>query len=128
QGKNMIIRTRLPGLAVTAIVIVISGMALIGSPAIAQSLTGTVSSQKEGLMEGVLVSAKKQGSTIKVTVVSDDKGQYSFPGDRLASGTYDVNIRAAGYKIPATAVDVSSGRTARLDLKLTQVTDKLELG
>ena len=34
-------------------------------------------------MEGVLVRAKKDGSNITVTVVSDQKGEYSFPGGRL---------------------------------------------
>ena len=50
----------------------------------AAALTGTVTSAEEGPMEGVLVSAKKDGSTITVTVVTDAKGQYSFPADRLA--------------------------------------------
>ena len=43
------------------------------------SLSGQVSSAEEGLMEGVLVSAKKDGSSVTTTVVSNDKGQYSFP-------------------------------------------------
>jgi len=47
------------------------------------ALSGTVSSAKEGAMEGVLVSAKKDGSTITTTVVTNDKGQYVFPADRL---------------------------------------------
>ncbi len=32
-------------------------------------------------MEGVVVSAKKAGGTITVSVVSDEKGRYSFPAD-----------------------------------------------
>jgi hypothetical protein len=43
-------------------------------PAEAQAtpaLTGQVSSAEEGTMEGVLVSARKVGSTVTVTVVSD---------------------------------------------------------
>ena len=45
-----------------------------GVPAQAESaaLTGSVSSAAEPAMEGVLVSARKDGSTITVTVVSDD--------------------------------------------------------
>src|SRR3978361_510987 len=49
----------------------------------AAALSGQVSSAEEGAMEGVLVSAKRDGSTITTTVVSNDKGQYSFPADRL---------------------------------------------
>ena len=35
------------------------------------ALTGQVRSQEEGRMEGVLVSAKREGSTVTTTVVSD---------------------------------------------------------
>ena len=57
-----------------------------GTPSFAATLTGTVTSTKEGAMEGVLVTAKKDGSTMSVTVVSDDKGRYSFPEGRLTPG------------------------------------------
>src|SRR5580765_5538957 len=70
-------------------------------PATAQSrgptaLTGTVSSSEEGKMEGVVVSAKRPGSTIMVSVSTNAQGQYSFPADRLAPGDYDVTMRAVG--------------------------------
>jgi streptogramin lyase len=91
-------------------------------PAQAQSaaaLTGTVSSQEEGNMEGVLVTAKKEGSNINVTVVSDDKGNYSFPADRLSAGKYTITIRAAGYTLvgPRNA-EVTAGSAAKADIKL----------
>ncbi len=73
-------------------------------------------------MEGVLVSAKKADSAVTVTVVSDDKGRYSFPADRLEPGRYTISIRAIGYKLdgPKTA-DVAAGTTATADLKLSPV-------
>jgi len=40
------------------------------------TLTGTVSSDAEGRMEGVVVSAKQAGGTITVSVVTDKKGLY----------------------------------------------------
>ncbi len=40
-------------------------------------------------MEGVLVTAKKAGSTIATTVVTDKDGRYSFPASRLEPGDYD---------------------------------------
>ena len=40
----------------------------------AATLSGQVSSAEEGPMEGVLVSAKKDGSTITTTVVTNEKG------------------------------------------------------
>ena len=52
---------------------------LLSAPAFAQSaaLSGRVTSEKEGAMEGVVVSAKKVGSTVTVSVPTDDKGQFS---------------------------------------------------
>ena len=47
------------------------------SPSVA--LSGVVSSVEEGPMEGVLVGAKKVGSTITTTVVSDEQGRFVFP-------------------------------------------------
>jgi virginiamycin B lyase len=69
--------------------------------AVAQSavLSGQVSSAEEGAMEGVVVSAKKTGSTITVSVISDAQGHFSFPSGRLDPGSYALRIRAAGYEI-----------------------------
>ena len=50
-------------------------------------------------MEGVVVSAKKDGSTITVSVVTDDKGHFSFPAARLEPGHYTISARAAGYDL-----------------------------
>ena len=51
----------------------ISGSVCGGAQAQA-ALTGVVSSSDEGPMEGVLVSAKKEGSSITTTVVSGQQG------------------------------------------------------
>ncbi len=40
------------------------------------ALTGQVTSAAEGPMEGVVVTAKRAGSTIAVSVISDAQGQY----------------------------------------------------
>jgi len=44
------------------------------------ALTGRVSSDVEGPMEGVLVRAKGEGKTISITVVSDQPGELLFSG------------------------------------------------
>src|SRR3954471_19108936 len=72
-------------------------------PRAAVALTGQISSTGEGPMEGVLVSAKKAGSTITVTVVSDRDGRYQFPATRLEPGDYALRIRAAGYDLERPA-------------------------
>jgi virginiamycin B lyase len=86
-------------------------------------LTGTVASPQERRMEGVLVSAKRQGSTKTITVVSNAAGVYSFPRGRLEPGKYDIRVRAAGYVIPnpvaSMAVEIAAA-PAHLDLNLRQ--------
>jgi virginiamycin B lyase len=88
------------------------------------ALEGTIKSQEEGLMEGVVVTAKKDGSTIAVSVVSDEKGIYSFPADRLMPGHYTLTIRAGGYDLAAPGVaDVIKGKLAKVDLKPAKMSD-----
>ena len=88
------------------------------------ALTGVVSSQEEGAMEGVLVSAKRAGSTVTVTVVSDASGRYSFPRNRLEPGVHSIRIRAAGYDLdsPAT-VTVGAQQATQFDVKLRKTQD-----
>jgi virginiamycin B lyase len=81
-------------------------------------LSGTVRSDKEGAMEGVLVSAHRDGGTITVTVVSDAKGHYAFPADRLAPGHYTLSMRAVGYDLAGPTETTVPG-TADLMLKPT---------
>src|ERR1700729_1493057 len=52
------------------------------------ALSGAVSSDAEGPMEGVLVSAKQLGANISFTVVSDKQGRYSFAPNELPAGQY----------------------------------------
>jgi streptogramin lyase len=76
--------------------ILVIGLLFLSTSVYAQ-LNGRVSSAEEGAMEGVLVSAKKAGSTITVTVVSDREGRYRFPEKKLTPGKYALSVRAAGY-------------------------------
>ncbi|MBZ5698912.1 MAG: carboxypeptidase regulatory-like domain-containing protein [Acidobacteriia bacterium] len=88
------------------------------------SLTGQVSSKEEGPMEGVLVSAKRLGSTVTVTVASDKQGRYSFPQNRLQPGEYSVQIRATGFEMNDPGiVKVTAEKTATVDLKLHPIED-----
>src|ERR1700674_1273858 len=85
------------------------------------ALVGQVTSQEEGPMEGVVVRAKKDGSTITVSVISDNKGHFSFPASRLEPGHYTLKIRAVGYNLdtPATA-DLAAQKATTADLKLVK--------
>jgi virginiamycin B lyase len=88
------------------------------------ALTGQVTSTDEGAMEGVLVSAKKAGSTITITVVSDAQGRYSFPAGKLAPGQYALRIRAVGYDLDnSKSVEVAAQKTTTHDLRLRKTED-----
>ena len=87
-------------------------------------LKGSVSSTKEGLMEGVVISAKNIRTPISVSVVSNQQGVYQFPADRLSSGDYEITIRAVGYDLPRkTTVHISSDVSKTLNLNLKEVKD-----
>src|SRR5438132_14008185 len=79
-------------------------------PAHAQVLSGQVVSPEEGALEGVIVSAKRDGSTITVSAVSDAQGRYAFPAGRLEPGVHKLEIRAVGYELDgATAENLVAG-------------------
>jgi virginiamycin B lyase len=85
------------------------------------ALTGQVSSAEEGNMEGVVVSAKKAGSTVMVSVTTDAQGRYTFPENRLEPGQYDLAIRAVGYDLAApTTATVPAEASATADIKLVK--------
>jgi virginiamycin B lyase len=116
-------------LAATAIL----GLTLVGlvmaetpAPSAHLALTGKVTSQAEGPMEGVIVGAKKDGSTVTTWVVSNSQGQYSFLRDRMEPGKYAISIRAVGYELPKTSVDVTAEPTQQ-DLQLNKVTSNSKL-
>jgi virginiamycin B lyase len=87
----------------------------------AQTLSGKVSSAEEGQMEGVLVSVKKESSTVTTTVVTNEKGEFTFPAGRLEPGKYTISTRAIGYTLTGPkSVDVTAGG-ASADIKLGRV-------
>jgi virginiamycin B lyase len=88
-----------------------------------QVLSGSISSAEEGAMEGVLLSAQRDGSPIIVTVVSDERGHFHFPDGRLSSGHYTLHIRAVGYDLDGPqAVDVGSASSS-VAIKLRRTSD-----
>jgi virginiamycin B lyase len=97
---------------------------VVGGVAPSFALTGQITSMEEGRMEGVLVSARKAGSTVTITVASDEQGRYRFPSAKLEPGRYSMRIRAVGYDLDSPdAVEVTQGKTATADLKLRKAHD-----
>ena len=88
------------------------------------AVAGLVTSAQDGPLEGVLVSARKAGSPITITVVTDEQGRYRFPQARLEPGQYALRIRAVGYDLEgAGTVDVVARQTTTADLKLRKTHD-----
>lgn len=110
------------------VILTIQGMSWAQAQnATSAALSGQVSSQEEGFMEGVLVSARRTGSVTTTTVVTDQQGRYSFPAARLEPGKYSLRIRAVGYDLegPKT-VEVAAQKATLADLKLRKAsTDQI---
>lgn len=89
------------------------------STADSAALSGHVNSAEEGPMEGVLVTAKKMGSTIAVTVATNAEGIYRFPSTKLEPGQYVITVRAVGYDLEGpNTVDIGTQKGALADLRL----------
>ena len=107
------------GVSLVGIVLFLSLSSIRAQAPASAALTGQVSSKEEGSMEGVLVSAKKAGSTITVTVVSDPQGRYRFPAGRLGPGQYSLSAHATGYVVDGTAsVEITPQKAATADMQL----------
>ena len=116
------LRVAVIGISSLAVVVWLSAGNVVAQGAAA--LTGVVSSQQEGEMEGVLVTVRPNGGNHTVTVVSDARGRFSFPRTHVPSGQYAVSIRALGYDLTgANLVEVPAGGTATLDLQLQPTAD-----
>ena len=76
------------------------------------ALTGQVMSAAEGAMEGVVISAKRDGSTINVSVMTNAQGRFSFPASRLEPGHYTLKARAAGYELDGAAAEPQGAEVA----------------
>src|SRR5437773_4925848 len=114
-----------------AVLMVVGALAMLFSGGVLRlpaeepvNLTGHIKSDEEGLMEGVAVSARRAGSNMTLTVLSNAKGVYSFPQNRLEAGQYSITVRAVGYDLASrVAVAVSPESPATQDLQLRKLPD-----
>jgi len=108
-------------LLVSVASLVVAGFAATTASA-DQLLTGSVASATGQKLEGVLVSAKKEGSTITTNVYTDLNGEYFFPA--MADGKYQVWAQTLGFKTAKGAVDLTA--TKHQDFQLAAITDPEE--
>src|SRR3954466_6168841 len=101
---------------VLAIVLLNAGCALA-------QLNGRIVSP-DGALEGVVVSARKEGSPVSVSVVSNAAGEYAFPAGRLEPGRYGMRIRATGYELDGlVSMELADAGAGEVELKLRKAAD-----
>jgi hypothetical protein len=69
-------------------------------------------------MEGVIVSAKK--GIVTVSVVSNDKGEFSFPASKLGAGDYALSIKAGGYDLDGPKKVTLADKPQAIDVTLVK--------
>jgi virginiamycin B lyase len=82
-------------------------------------LSGAIASRSGQKLEGVTVSAKREGSTITTSVYTDASGEYFFPP--LPAGRYRVWAQALGFERSTGSVELSAPR--RASFTLAEITD-----
>src|SRR5499433_3933389 len=94
-------------------------LAAIAANASDRMLSGSIVSPSGQKLDGVTVSAKREGSTITTSVYTDAAGGYYFPP--LPEGKYRVWAQALGFERSTAAVDLSAARNANFTLQ--EITD-----
>jgi len=84
-----------------------------------QLLSGSIASRSGQKLDGVTVSAKREGSTITTSVYTDAAGEYFFPP--LPEGRYRVWAQALGFERASGPVELSAAR--RQDFTLAEIAD-----
>src|ERR1700726_4133193 len=77
------------------------GQSVPEQPAPAASISGTVLDVNGGVVLGAQVTLVASDGPASRTVMSDDAGQFSFPG--LAPGKFKCTIASAGFEPYASA-------------------------
>lgn len=85
-------------------------------------LTGSITGVSGQRLDGVQVSAKREGSTITTSVYTDQNGDYVFPP--LPDGTYQVWAQALGFRLVKDKVGLAAA--THHDFQLSAIADPEE--
>jgi outer membrane receptor protein involved in Fe transport len=106
---------------VTLAVLAVIGLALVGSAAFGQAITGTivgtVSDPTGAVITGAEVVAKNVGTGLTYSTTTGSEGFYTLT--KIPPGSYDVTVQSKGFKTSVSAgntVDVE--KTTRVDFSL----------
>jgi hypothetical protein len=82
------------------------------------SISGVVLDPDGAVVAGASVAARSVSTNLTRKAVSNERGEYSFPG--LTAGTYEITVEAPGFNKAVRAdIELSVGQTATLDVTLT---------
>ena len=82
----------------------------------AGALTGTIKDPKGAVVVGAQVSIRNTAATETRTAETDGEGRFKLEG--LAPGSYDLSAARAGFKTAERKINIESGKTASLEIKL----------
>jgi streptogramin lyase len=95
---------------------VVAGLGMTATAQAAdQILSGAIASATGQKLDGIVVSAKREGSTITTSVYTDATGNYYFPP--MPAGKYNVWAQALGFEQTKAQVDLSANKKQDLTLK-----------
>jgi hypothetical protein len=102
--------------------------AVLAWASITGSISGVVTDPSGAVVSGATVVATNTQTGIKKTVVTDNKGFYSFPS--LDVGTYDVQVTQSGFKTytkTGLVIDANSALRDDATLQLGAASEKVEV-
>jgi hypothetical protein len=101
------------------LIAVIASLTLLPSPVYAQTaeLRGSVSDSSGGILPGVTVTIRHEGTGVQRVVVTDDQGTFRVPA--LQPGPYEVASELQGFGKEARRVVLTVGQVADLKFVLT---------
>ena len=82
----------------------------------AGSVTGVVTDASGGVLPGVTVTIKSEGTAVVRSAVTDSTGHYVV--DNVAAGPYEVSFELGGFRKQTSRLVVAAGQPANLDAKL----------
>lgn len=107
-------------------VVVLSALTLAFAPATTRPdgrFTGQVVGPGGQPLAGALVTFRRTGSIVSLTVGTNSEGRFETPD--LRPGTYLVSGDLPGFEFQAFEADVVDGQAPRLDLKAVETADPL---
>jgi Carboxypeptidase regulatory-like domain len=107
-------RALISALTVTAILFVCSSVSM-AQGITTGSIAGTTTDQTGGIVPGVKIRLRDEGTNAIKEIVANDSGGFIFPN--LPFGTYEVTVSAAGFQTAVyKGVVVESSRTTDLNV------------